>query len=159
MSLVKPTAHQALNNFVMFPQNIVHLKIVHVNGYDCRSAYLTVLKICKLLLSTLGHIMYRCMEESPIAEVDQNRDSVVQRCPVTVLKHALSSVPNTSTEYMLRNVACQLAERYADKVHVSPISKQRSAMHSNIAFDSVFKILRRVIRLFTLINTVETLVN
>lgn len=67
--------------------------------------------------------MYRCMEESPIVEVDQNRDSVVQRCPVTVLKHALSSVPNTSTEYMLRNVACQLAERYADKVHVSPISK------------------------------------
>ncbi|XP_046668911.1 probable ubiquitin carboxyl-terminal hydrolase FAF-X isoform X3 [Homalodisca vitripennis] len=81
-----------------------------------RSAYLMVLKICKLLLSVLGHVMYRCLEESPVPGDQECPDGMVQRCPVSVLKHALASVPNISTEYMLRNVACQLAENYAEQV-------------------------------------------
>lgn len=54
-----------------------------------------------------------CMEPEPPAVI---KDGLVPRCPVTVLKHALRSVPNTNTEFMIRKVACQLAESYADQV-------------------------------------------
>ncbi|RZF36782.1 hypothetical protein LSTR_LSTR013963 [Laodelphax striatellus] len=38
-----------------------------------RSAYLMVLKMCKLLLSVLGHIMYRLMDESPPEQQQQQQ--------------------------------------------------------------------------------------
>lgn len=58
-----------------------------------------------------------CMEPEPQAVSEgQCKDGLVPRCPVTVLKHALHSLPNTNTEYMIRKVACQLAESYAEQV-------------------------------------------
>lgn len=96
--------------------------------------------MCKFLLSVIGHVMYRLMEESippnstSILEAElQCNDlqtsgvcngnetcpvTLVQRCPLQVLKHALINVPNQNTEYTLRNVACKLAENYTDQVRL-----------------------------------------
>lgn len=42
--------------------------------------------------------------------------NVPSRGPIHVLKDALKSVPNQSTESMLKNVACKLAESYVEQV-------------------------------------------
>ncbi|XP_075236606.1 ubiquitin carboxyl-terminal hydrolase-like faf isoform X2 [Lycorma delicatula] len=119
-----------------------------------RSAYLTVLKMCKLLLSVIGHVMYRLMDEQDCqpdnticgcpcpsenpavsgatlitsqSPVGNTQTSILcngggstnqQRCVtnVLVLKQALLNLPNQSTEHMLRNVACKLAQSYAEQV-------------------------------------------
>ncbi|XP_054272313.1 probable ubiquitin carboxyl-terminal hydrolase FAF-X isoform X2 [Macrosteles quadrilineatus] len=96
-------------NFLRSPDAHVILEMLTKNNFlpnadvaTKRSAYLTVMRICKLLLATLGHVTFRCLEDQ-CSSSDR-------------LKHALASVPNNNTEYMLRNVACQLADNYAAQV-------------------------------------------
>ncbi|XP_033356836.1 probable ubiquitin carboxyl-terminal hydrolase FAF-X isoform X1 [Bombus vosnesenskii] len=80
-----------------------------------RAAYLTVLKLCKLLLTTVGNVMACVMDEVQQAGISENHDNHVHnnRGPVAVLKQALQSVPNQNTEYMLRSVATNLAQHLA----------------------------------------------
>lgn len=76
-----------------------------------RSAYLTVLRLCKLLLTVMGNVMACVMDEVQQTGAPENHDNHVNnRGRVAVLKHALQSVPNQSTEYMLRSVAAKLAQ-------------------------------------------------
>ena len=80
-----------------------------------RSAYLTVLKLCKLLLTVVGNVMALAMDEEDQGNFSENRDTQLHnnRISIAVLKQALQSVPNLSTEYMLRNVAVKLAQMLA----------------------------------------------
>ena len=77
-----------------------------------RSAYLTVLKLCKLLLTVIGNVMALAMDEEDQGNFSENRDahSHNNRISITVLKQALQSVPNQNTDYMLRNVSVKLAQ-------------------------------------------------
>jgi len=82
-----------------------------------RSAYLTVLRLCKLLLTVLGNVMACVMDEVQQSGTSENHDNHVNnRSRVTVLKQALQSVPNQSTEYMLRSVAAKLAQHLAHRM-------------------------------------------
>lgn len=82
-----------------------------------RSAYLTVLRLCKLLLTVLGNVM-ACMDEIQQAGFSENQDNYTHnnRGPLTVLKQAFQSVPNQNTEYMLRSVAAKLAQHLAHRI-------------------------------------------
>lgn len=70
-----------------------------------RSAYLTVLKLCKFLLTVIGNGM-ACELDHTHIEAIENYDSHA----VSVLKQALHTVPNQTTEFMLRNVASKLSQ-------------------------------------------------
>ncbi|XP_047353087.1 probable ubiquitin carboxyl-terminal hydrolase FAF-X isoform X1 [Vespa velutina] len=76
-----------------------------------RSAYLTVLKLCKFLLTVVGNIVV-CVLDKVQAGHSENHNNHIQnnQDPVTVLKQALQSIPNQTTEYMLRNVAARLVK-------------------------------------------------
>lgn len=82
-----------------------------------RSAYLTVLRLCKLLLTVMGNMMACVMDEVQQTSTPENHDHHCNnRGRVAVLKQALQSVPNQSTEYMLRNVAAKLAQHLAHRI-------------------------------------------
>lgn len=75
------------------------------------------LKICKLLLTTVGHAMVHV-----VAEACNQPESTTTR-PVSpaehshavVLQQALHHIPNPNAEYMLRNVAVRLAQNLLDQ--------------------------------------------
>lgn len=81
-----------------------------------RSAYLTVLRLCKLLLTVMGNVMACVMDEVQSGTPENHDNHVNNRGRVTVLKQALQSVPNQSTEYMLRSVAAKLAQHLAHRM-------------------------------------------
>ncbi|XP_012278998.1 probable ubiquitin carboxyl-terminal hydrolase FAF-X [Orussus abietinus] len=83
-----------------------------------RSAYLTVLKLCKLLLTVIGNAMACVVDEVQQTSIPENHGNLIHnnRGPVAVLKQALHSVPNQNTEYMLRNVAAKLAQHFASQM-------------------------------------------
>ncbi|XP_015113730.1 probable ubiquitin carboxyl-terminal hydrolase FAF-X isoform X2 [Diachasma alloeum] len=83
-----------------------------------RSAYLTVLKLCKLLLTVIGNLMGCVMDEVQQATIPENHDTYFQnnRNLVAILKQALHTVPNQNTEYMLRSVATKLAQHLASQM-------------------------------------------
>lgn len=104
-----------------------------------RSAYLTVLKMCKLLLTVIGHVMARVVDDPQPSPPQQNECGGPDgnglgnlglfsssntstptinspRSPVAVLRQALHSIPNQNTEYMLRSVASKLAQNLAEQV-------------------------------------------
>ncbi|UYV75295.1 USP9X [Cordylochernes scorpioides] len=59
-----------------------------------RSAYMMVLKICKLVLTTVEHCLVQ-------ADTDPMR--------VAILQQAIHHIPNPNSDYMVRNVAMRLA--------------------------------------------------
>ncbi|KZC06489.1 putative ubiquitin carboxyl-terminal hydrolase FAF-X [Dufourea novaeangliae] len=79
-----------------------------------RAAYLTVLKLCKLLLTVVGNVM-ACVLDEVQAGISENQENHVQSnwTPMAVLKQALQSVPNQNTECMLRSIAAKLAQHLA----------------------------------------------
>lgn len=80
-----------------------------------RSAYLTVLKISKLLLTVIGHVMAQVGEDS-LTNPEGHDLPTAHRGPIAVLRQALHSIPNPNTEHVLRNVANKLAHSIADLV-------------------------------------------
>lgn len=83
-----------------------------------RSAYLTVLKMCKLLLTVIGYVMARVAEDPPAPPPSEGGavDAPPTRSAVLQLRQALHSIPNQNTEYMLRSVAVKLAQSLAEQV-------------------------------------------
>uniref|UniRef100_A0A8D0ZMB2 USP domain-containing protein n=1 Tax=Sus scrofa TaxID=9823 RepID=A0A8D0ZMB2_PIG len=84
-----------------------------------RGAYLNALKIAKLLLTAIGYGHVRAVAEAcqpgvegvnPMASVNQ-----VTHDQAVVLQSALQSIPNPSSECMLRNVSIRLAQQISDE--------------------------------------------
>nr|CAD7589819.1 unnamed protein product [Timema genevievae] len=95
-----------------------------------RSAYLTVLKICKLLLTVIGHVMSRVTEDpqsSPPQHIECGApDGNLPMSPVAVLRNALHSIPSQNTEYMLRSVALKLAQGMAEQILMASSEGERA---------------------------------
>uniref|UniRef100_A0A5F9C6U0 ubiquitinyl hydrolase 1 n=1 Tax=Oryctolagus cuniculus TaxID=9986 RepID=A0A5F9C6U0_RABIT len=84
-----------------------------------RGAYLNALKIAKLLLTAIGYGHVRAVAEAcqpgvegvnPMTSVNQ-----VTHDQAVVLQNALQSIPNPSSECMLRNVSVRLAQQISDE--------------------------------------------
>eukprot|EP00071_Canis_lupus_P016440 XP_005642140.1 probable ubiquitin carboxyl-terminal hydrolase FAF-X [Canis lupus familiaris] len=84
-----------------------------------RGAYLNALKIAKLLLTAIGYGHVRAVAEAcqpgvegvnPMTSVNQ-----VTHDQAVVLQSALQSIPNPSSECMLRNVSIRLAQQISDE--------------------------------------------
>ncbi|KAJ4427081.1 hypothetical protein ANN_24696 [Periplaneta americana] len=114
-----------------------------------RSAYLTVLKMCKLLLTVIGHVMARVVDDPQPSPSQQTECGTLDgngtgnlglscsssnsapisnspRSPVSVLRQALHSIPNQNTEYMLRSVASKLAQNLAEQILITGNEGERS---------------------------------
>lgn len=86
-----------------------------------RAAYLVVLKICKLLLTTVGKCIVQV--ESDAVHCHGSPDSLSPTSPssmmltgrVSVLQQALTHIPNPNSEFMLRNVSSRLAQLLHDQ--------------------------------------------
>ena len=88
----------------------------NVDEMTKRSAYLTVLKLCKLLLTVVGNVMACVMDDvaqQPDADLENQQEN---RSLVAILKQALHSVPSQNTEYMLRSVASKLGTHLASQI-------------------------------------------
>ncbi|KAG8507344.1 putative ubiquitin carboxyl-terminal hydrolase FAF-X, partial [Galemys pyrenaicus] len=84
-----------------------------------RSTYFSGLKIAKLLLTAVGYGHVRAVAEACQPSVD-GTDPVTPINQVThdqavVLQNALQSIPNPSSECMLRNVSLRLAQQISDE--------------------------------------------
>ncbi|KAM9576986.1 ubiquitin carboxyl-terminal hydrolase 9X isoform 6-T6 [Trichechus inunguis] len=84
-----------------------------------RGAYLNALKIAKLLLTAIGYGHVRAVAEAcqPGVEGVSSMTSVnqVTHDQAVVLQSALQSIPNPSSECMLRNVSIRLAQQISDE--------------------------------------------
>lgn len=87
-----------------------------------RAAYLVVLKICKLLLTTVGKCIVQVEADaghchgSPGSLSPSSPSSVILTGRVSVLQQALTHIPNPNSEFMLRNVSSRLAQLLHDQV-------------------------------------------
>lgn len=87
-----------------------------------------MLKLAKLVLTVVGHVMACVLEDKAIPQLPSpdgtptmgNHTSAVtmRSKSVAVLRSALQSVPNLSTEYMMRQVAAKLAQSLAQQVRL-----------------------------------------
>ncbi|XP_075395925.1 ubiquitin carboxyl-terminal hydrolase 9X-like isoform X2 [Tenrec ecaudatus] len=84
-----------------------------------RSAYFNALKIAKLLLTAIGYGHVRAIAEAcqpavgsanPVTPINQ-----VTHNQAVVLQNALQSIPNPSTECMLRNISIHLAKQITNE--------------------------------------------
>ncbi|XP_043475108.1 probable ubiquitin carboxyl-terminal hydrolase FAF-X isoform X1 [Leptopilina heterotoma] len=120
-------ARQFQNNFIKSGEAGVILEMLTKNKFlpnadetTKRSAYLTVLKLCKLLLTVISNVMVFALDDEDETNFSENRERDHQflrhKQAIAVLKQSLQNVPNHNTEYMLRNVAASLAELLAIKM-------------------------------------------
>lgn len=110
-----------MNKNVKFNLRKAYLLILFIFYYIyffCRHAYLTVLKICKLILCTIGHILYIIAENNIQQQQQGNTNSSLNNSTnnTTLLKEALCNIPSPTTEIITRNVASKLARAYLEKV-------------------------------------------
>ncbi|XP_030747882.1 probable ubiquitin carboxyl-terminal hydrolase FAF-X isoform X2 [Sitophilus oryzae] len=75
-----------------------------------RSAYLVVLKICKLILTSVAHVLVRLSEDHTPPENEPSNENTTT--PGMYLKQALRSVPGHS-DYLLRQVSMKLSQGLA----------------------------------------------
>lgn len=74
-----------------------------------RSAYLIVLKLCKLLLTVIGNVMICMMEEYHTQQENHDGHAQNNRVLIKALKQTMFSVPNHYTKFMATKLAQQLA--------------------------------------------------
>ncbi|CAG9771327.1 unnamed protein product [Ceutorhynchus assimilis] len=75
-----------------------------------RSAYLVVLKICKLVLTSVAHVLVRLSEDHTPPENENFNENITT--PGMHLRQALKSVPGPS-DYLLRQVSIKLSQGLA----------------------------------------------
>ena len=79
-----------------------------------RSAYLTVLKMSKMMMTVLGHariqvVIEACNSDTPVAPKEHEEAVALQQ----VLLH----IPDHGSEFNMRNVASRLGGQLGEQVH------------------------------------------
>lgn len=89
-----------------------------------RFAYLTVLKLCKFLLTIMANVLKDWIDFNTLAMLNDDNQAA-KHLPFPVLKQALHSVPNQNTEYMLRSVADKMGGIFVSEMvrEISDIDK------------------------------------
>jgi len=84
-----------------------------------RTAYLVVLKICKLLVTCVGHAQVQMVADACQAPDTPSGSSAVSAAVhnhAVVLQQALVHVPNPNAECMTRNVAIKIGQHLGKQV-------------------------------------------
>ena len=81
-----------------------------------RTAYLTVLKICKLMLTTVAHAKVQVVVEACSAESQGPPITVQEHHQAAALQQALHFIPTPESEFTLRGVATRLGQHMGEQV-------------------------------------------
>ncbi|ELV09214.1 putative ubiquitin carboxyl-terminal hydrolase FAF-Y [Tupaia chinensis] len=101
---------------------VKHNFLTNTDTETRRDAYFSALKIAKLLLTAVGYGHVRAIAEAcqpaldgadPVTPINQ-----VTHDQAVVLQSALQSIPNPSSECMLRNIAIRLGQQISDEDNV-----------------------------------------
>ncbi|XP_014240200.1 probable ubiquitin carboxyl-terminal hydrolase FAF-X [Cimex lectularius] len=105
-------------NFFKSPHSCALLEVLTKNDFmpsaditGKRHTYLTLLKICKLMLLVIGHIAYLAAEN----QAQQSGNNCPVNNNVAVLNKALCNIPSPTGECVLRNVSLKIAQAYIEK--------------------------------------------
>ncbi|XP_014223439.1 probable ubiquitin carboxyl-terminal hydrolase FAF-X isoform X1 [Trichogramma pretiosum] len=115
-----------------------------------RSAYLTVLKLCKFLLTVMANFLSLMTDDVPQTSLEYLQNKQTMIVPISVLKQALQSVPNTNSEYMLRTVAVKLATLIVNEMLIgsAELDRCRSLLDQTISWELPDLVtIRAIIRL------------
>jgi len=125
MPSVDPTSQEAFefqHNFVKSGGVAVALSMLTKNNflsnadiYTKRSAYHIVLKMVKLLLTTVGHAQVQKVADACQSESSSVTVSATVHNHAVVLQQALHHIPNPNAECMTRNVAIRLGQHLGDQ--------------------------------------------
>ncbi|XP_052826881.1 probable ubiquitin carboxyl-terminal hydrolase FAF-X, partial [Octopus bimaculoides] len=80
-----------------------------------RSAYVTVLKICKLMTTTVGHAKVQVAVDACSADSQTTPIPVNEHNYAVTLQQALIYIPNSTSEFTLRNVAARLGQQLKEQ--------------------------------------------
>ena len=83
-----------------------------------RNAYLTALKISKLLLNAVGYAYVQMVAEAMQNEPSPVTISVVIHSHAVLLQKALQSIPNPNSECMIRSMAVKLGQFLSHRVRI-----------------------------------------
>ena len=94
------------------------IKFVKINVCASRNAYLTALKISKLLLNAVGYAYVQMVAEAMQNEPSPVTISVVIHSHAVLLQKALQSIPNPNSECMIRSMAVKLGQFLSHRVRI-----------------------------------------
>jgi len=99
---------------------------IHKCPFMCsyRCAFLTALKISKLVLTTVGYAQVQVVAEACQSESTGNAAQItitpVMHNHAVILQKALQCVPNPNTDFMMRNTATRLGQFLTRQVTIEP---------------------------------------
>ncbi|KAK3596917.1 hypothetical protein CHS0354_031696 [Potamilus streckersoni] len=80
-----------------------------------RSAYVTALKICKLMLTTVGYAKLQVVVDACSNDSHSPGVTAAEHSHAVILQTALHHIPNHTTEFTTRNVAIRLGQQLLDQ--------------------------------------------
>ncbi|XP_052783474.1 probable ubiquitin carboxyl-terminal hydrolase FAF-X isoform X2 [Mya arenaria] len=80
-----------------------------------RSAYVSVLKMCKLMLTVVGYAKLQVVVDACSNEPRGPPITSAEHSHAVILQQALHHIPNHSTEFTTRNVAIRLGQQLAEQ--------------------------------------------
>lgn len=83
---------------------------------SCRAAYITVMKICKLMLTTVSHAKFQVVVEACSADPQSPNITQAEHSHALILQQALQFIPNPGAEVMTRMVGLRLGQQLLDQV-------------------------------------------
>lgn len=81
-----------------------------------RAAYITVMKICKLMLTTVSHAKFQVVVEACSADPQSPNITQAEHSHALILQQALQFIPNPGAEVMTRTVGLRLGQQLLDQV-------------------------------------------
>lgn len=80
-----------------------------------RAAYITVMKICKLMLTTVSHAKFQVVVEACSADPQSPNITQAEHSHALILQQALQFIPNPGAEVMTRTVGLRLGQQLLDQ--------------------------------------------
>ncbi|KAK3094503.1 hypothetical protein FSP39_002606 [Pinctada imbricata] len=80
-----------------------------------RAAYITVMKICKFMLTTVSHAKFQVVVDACQADPQSPAITAAEHNHAVILQQALHFIPNPNTEMTMRNVAMRLGQQLLDQ--------------------------------------------
>jgi len=81
-----------------------------------RSAYVTVMKICKIMLTTVLNAKLQVVIDACNADPQSPNVTQQEHSHAVLIQQALQFIPNPQSEIMTKNVAMRLGQHLTDQV-------------------------------------------